>query len=86
MQFNNSTFKPTLFVYRTKLYRSTVDAALKSGWFKGKRSYANMLSQVSKFQQVDWNVGNLSSSFAWALTPVPVKVWEDVNSCCEKEC
>lgn len=77
----NSTFKPLTMVYRTTLYKTNVDAAIKSGYFPTKRSFAVMLSQVSKTQPVEWDNRGLSGAFAWGQTAVRWSVWDAVNHC-----
>lgn len=78
---NKSSFKPLVMVYRTPLYKNNVDAALKSGYFKSRRSFANMLSLVSRSQIVEWENKSLSGAFAWGLTIVPWTVWDAVVHC-----
>ena len=80
MRIDNSTYLQHIRVYRTPLYKATVQAALKTRWFKSKRSYAVMLSIVSKSQPVDWNKTATGQAFAWSLTIVPMPIWADVDA------
>jgi len=80
MKLDNSTYRNQIRVYGTPLYKATVNAALKTRWFRSKRSYAVMLSIVSKSQPVDWNKTATGQAFAWGLTIVPIRTWSDVDA------
>lgn len=78
MRIDNTTFKQPIFVYRSRLYKATVNAAVESGTFKSRSYYAKALSLVSRTQPVDWDASNLVQAFAWGLTILPSAVWANV--------
>lgn len=69
-----------IFIYGSPLYRANVDAAMKSGFFKGKKQFANLLRITAQNTKVDWFETQLASAFSWQSTPVRWNVWDKINS------